>query len=144
MPHRRLDSGGFFGQPFEFAFAIVFLILGASLVLSGFTIKVSPAQVLLGPIVIGWALALGLGGVAIITGLVWSGSGVLSRGIERAGLILILSAWSSYGLAMAFLAPSGTILSVLQAIAICSGCIGRIVALYRVDRAVRSFTARGV
>lgn len=130
-PTRR----GFLAHSFEFGFAVLCIIVAASLALLGFVVPAGPATELPRFIGIAWAIALGLGGPAILTGVYWRGSEELSRGFELAGLILCASMWITFVITVFVAAPS-EFMSALQGIAMSLGCIGRSIQIARVERAV--------
>jgi len=131
---------GFHIYPELYSMSAYFLLVGASLILSGFELRVSDVQVLPAPLVAGWAVLLVLGGVSIVTGVRWSGSDVLGRAIQRAGLMMAGAAWFTYVLTMVKVSPE-SILGIGQGATFTAMCLGRTLGLYRVDRAVEHIEA---
>lgn len=145
LPHRR-------GVPrlppvmlthsFELCFGIVFMLVGVRLVLTGFTSASIPtAPAYLGVL---WAFTIGVGGVLLALGLLWRGTEVFGRGVERAGLYLVASGWFTYAMTVVFFPPDGGgILIILQGVAISVACVARASALVKVDRVVTHVTENG-
>lgn len=126
-------------HPFELAFAALFLIIGAGLLVRGHEIRVSTVQSLPMPLVVGWEVCLLLGGPLMALGLWWRGSQTMGRALERSGLYMAGAAWASYAVTLAWLLHSHlVVVPIAQAVAIATACLLRAWALRRVDRAVTS------
>ena len=125
-------------HPFEFAFAALFLVVGAGLAASGHEVDVTAVQRLPVALVVAWEVCLLVGGPLIVAGLFWRGSELMGRALERAGLILALAAWASYSFIIAWYLHWAAVLPVSQSVAIVLACALRVWALRKVDQAVTS------
>lgn len=130
-------QGRLLAHAWEAAFAGWFTLIGVFLMLTGFEMTISSLQEALpAPLVAAWAFALGIGGPLIITGLVWSSSGTTGRGLERAGLNLVGSAWTTYAITIIAVTSQVGIISVGQSVMIVIACILRLIELRKVENAV--------
>lgn len=125
-------------HPFEVGFAVLFVIVGIGLAARGHEIRVSSVQRLPRMLVFGWEACLLLGGPAIAVGLMWRGSELMGRAIERAGLYLVAAAWFTYALTIGYLVGGKATLPIAQAVTMAVCCLLRAYALSRVDRRVLS------
>lgn len=132
-----LPSSSILAHPFELAMALVFLLTGGGIVLSGFHLQVTNVQRELPNVLVGvWSFALLGAGVLIAVGIAWMGRLAVGRAVEKAGHVLAISGWGTYAITILGFAESSRVtVTVLTATALCLGCAGRIYALYRLDRA---------
>lgn len=123
-------------HPFECAFAVLFVVVGVALALKGHEVRLSTVQLLPRPIVIAWEVCLLIGGPAMMAGLVWRGSELMGRAIERAGCYLAAAVWASYAIVVAKYAGTVGGVAIAQGLTITLGCLVRAWALTSVDRTV--------
>lgn len=132
---RRLGRLAFLTNSFEYSIAFLHLLIVVTLVLTGLhvpvtdTVTAGPWSVT--PVMVGFFLgALGmLHGPQIKRG-------DIGRSVERAGLLLTVATWVAITSTFAVLSPFAAIPVAALALCIIFGCLGRVLALSHVDRAL--------
>ncbi len=126
----------FLTHAFEFSIAGLHILTALTLMASGLKLELTE-RAGLGPLTLGpIALAFLLGGIGMILGPQWRGTGFVGRSLERAGLYLVASGWVAAVVAVSAVDVHALPSVAAQAVVICSGCIGRAIALSRVDKVV--------
>lgn len=130
-------AGSFILNPFEIAVGALSLLVGFAFLLNGLHYTQAKSTILILPswLVLMWSALNLTGGLALIAGVTWRGDQAFGRAIERAGLWLLVSAWSSYALTVAFLSLQAYV-GVFFGVTIAASCLGRLVALSRLDKAM--------
>lgn len=118
-------------HPFE-------LSLAALCILAGVGVAGSLDESTVIPVVLGalWAIGLVLGGSGVVVGLVWRGDEFVARSIEKASLYALTAVWGTVVPMLFVYLGIGGIFPAGQGVACLAGCIGRIVALRKVNRAI--------
>jgi hypothetical protein len=130
-------AGSFILNPFEIAIGALSLLLGVAFLLKGLHIGQAKSAINILPnwLILAWAGLNLAGGLAMIVGVTWRGDQAFGRGIEKAGLWLIISAWSTYALTIAYISLQ-LYLGILFGLTIALSCLGRIIALNRLSKAM--------
>lgn len=134
-PESTPYAGSFILNPFEIAIGVLSWLLGVGFLLSGLHQPKSAILSLPTWLVLTWSGLLLVGGSLINLGVTWRGDQAYGRGIERAGLWLAIAAWSTYAITVAFISLSAY-LGIAFGLTIALSCLGRIVALNRLGRAM--------
>lgn len=128
-------------HPFEIAFATLFELVGAGLLLQGGRVKVSSIQTLPEMLVLCWEVFLLIGGPAIMLGVLWRGTPAMGRAIEILGLGLGAAAWVTYAITMWVALGIPATIPALQGVTIAAACVLRIWALNRVEKVIARVNA---
>lgn len=139
----RMGDNRVLSAPFELAVSLLFITTSLSMVQT--LVDLPAAYPHLGLLALpawllwAWCASIGIGGLLILLGLVVGPYLRIGRGIEKAGLWLAATSWFSVFLADAwtdFHRP----FSWLTYLTVVLGCVLRLAALRRIERAVQVVT----